>query len=172
MCRCYFIILVRWDSFVECHWDLNAPIYAPFWWFLVSKTIWSVKIWDLFFSIYLYAIAIFWWFLVSKTSKLSDMWNFGISFVGIYLYAIVCILLSWGHFCSINLTILKVNGGREGRPIGAYELAKAVEELGAGEILLNCIDSDGEAWCDSWFLDFFLSLSFSLFVMNLYMLGL
>ncbi|KAK8966984.1 hypothetical protein KSP40_PGU015533 [Platanthera guangdongensis] len=37
-----------------------------------------------------------------------------------------------------------VNGGREGRPIGAYELAKAVEELGAGEILLNCIDSDGQ----------------------------
>ncbi len=42
-----------------------------------------------------------------------------------------------------------VAGGREGRPIGAYELAKAVEELGAGEILLNCIDEDGQvgaAW--------------------------
>nr|XP_023885956.1 imidazole glycerol phosphate synthase hisHF, chloroplastic isoform X1 [Quercus suber]XP_023885957.1 imidazole glycerol phosphate synthase hisHF, chloroplastic isoform X2 [Quercus suber] len=37
-----------------------------------------------------------------------------------------------------------VNGGREGRPIGAYELAKAVEELGAGEILLNCVDCDGQ----------------------------
>ncbi|XP_039067201.1 imidazole glycerol phosphate synthase hisHF, chloroplastic-like isoform X1 [Hibiscus syriacus] len=37
-----------------------------------------------------------------------------------------------------------VNGGREDRPIGAYELAKAVEELGAGEILLNCIDCDGQ----------------------------
>ncbi|XP_012070865.1 imidazole glycerol phosphate synthase hisHF, chloroplastic isoform X2 [Jatropha curcas] len=37
-----------------------------------------------------------------------------------------------------------VNGGREGRPIGAHELAKAVEELGAGEILLNCIDCDGQ----------------------------
>ncbi|XVF60342.1 hypothetical protein PTKIN_Ptkin08bG0037400 [Pterospermum kingtungense] len=37
-----------------------------------------------------------------------------------------------------------VNGGREGRPIGAYELAKAVEGLGAGEILLNCIDCDGQ----------------------------
>ncbi|XP_043692442.1 imidazole glycerol phosphate synthase hisHF, chloroplastic isoform X2 [Telopea speciosissima] len=37
-----------------------------------------------------------------------------------------------------------VNGGREGRPIGAYELAKAVEDLGAGEILLNCIDRDGQ----------------------------
>ena len=41
--------------------------------------------------------------------------------------------------------VSKVNGGREGRPIGAYELAKAVEELGAGEILLNCIDCDGES---------------------------
>ncbi|XP_066395943.1 imidazole glycerol phosphate synthase hisHF, chloroplastic-like isoform X3 [Miscanthus floridulus] len=37
-----------------------------------------------------------------------------------------------------------VNGGRDNRPIGAYELAKAVEELGAGEILLNCIDCDGQ----------------------------
>lgn len=43
------------------------------------------------------------------------------------------------------LFVTKVNGGREGRPIGAYELAKAVEELGAGEILLNCIDCDGES---------------------------
>ncbi|CAM8949695.1 unnamed protein product [Rhodiola kirilowii] len=37
-----------------------------------------------------------------------------------------------------------VNGGREGKNIGAFELAKAVEELGAGEILLNCIDCDGQ----------------------------
>ncbi|CAK9870085.1 unnamed protein product [Sphagnum jensenii] len=37
-----------------------------------------------------------------------------------------------------------VKGGREGRQIGAYELSKAVEELGAGEILLNCIDCDGQ----------------------------
>ncbi|GAX76470.1 hypothetical protein CEUSTIGMA_g3915.t1 [Chlamydomonas eustigma] len=36
-----------------------------------------------------------------------------------------------------------VKGGREGRDIGAVELAKAVEALGAGEILLNCIDNDG-----------------------------
>ncbi|KAJ4954894.1 hypothetical protein NE237_011677 [Protea cynaroides] len=35
-----------------------------------------------------------------------------------------------------------VNGGWEEWPIGAYELAKAVEDLGAGEILLNCIDCD------------------------------
>ncbi|KAI5065446.1 hypothetical protein GOP47_0020141 [Adiantum capillus-veneris] len=37
-----------------------------------------------------------------------------------------------------------VSGGRENRQIGAYELAQAVEELGAGEILLNCIDCDGQ----------------------------
>lgn len=36
-----------------------------------------------------------------------------------------------------------VKGGREGRDIGAYEVALAVEALGAGEILLNCIDRDG-----------------------------
>lgn len=36
-----------------------------------------------------------------------------------------------------------VKGGREGRPIGAVELSRAVEALGAGEILLNCIDNDG-----------------------------
>ncbi|KAJ9182639.1 hypothetical protein P3X46_006611 [Hevea brasiliensis] len=36
-----------------------------------------------------------------------------------------------------------VSGGREGRSIGACELAKAVEELEAGETLLNCIDCDG-----------------------------
>ncbi len=34
-------------------------------------------------------------------------------------------------------------GGREGRDLGAVELAKAVEALGAGEIMLNCIDNDG-----------------------------
>lgn len=36
-----------------------------------------------------------------------------------------------------------VKGGRETRAIGAVELAIAVEELGAGEILLNNIDNDG-----------------------------
>jgi len=36
-----------------------------------------------------------------------------------------------------------VRGGREGRDLGAIELARAVEDLGAGEILLNCIDKDG-----------------------------
>lgn len=37
-----------------------------------------------------------------------------------------------------------MKGGREGRDIGAVELAVAVEGLGAGEILLNCIDNDGQ----------------------------
>lgn len=36
-----------------------------------------------------------------------------------------------------------VRGGREARDLGAYELATAVEALGAGELLLNCIDKDG-----------------------------
>jgi hypothetical protein len=44
---------------------------------------------------------------------------------------------------SVPSCIWQVKGGREGRQIGAYELSKAVEELGAGEILLNCIDCDG-----------------------------
>ncbi|RKO85478.1 hypothetical protein BDK51DRAFT_22475 [Blyttiomyces helicus] len=36
-----------------------------------------------------------------------------------------------------------VSGGREGRPIDVVALAKAVEALGAGEILLNSMDRDG-----------------------------
>ncbi len=36
-----------------------------------------------------------------------------------------------------------VKGGREGRDLDAVSLARACEELGAGEILLNCIDRDG-----------------------------
>ena len=34
-------------------------------------------------------------------------------------------------------------GGREGRDIDALQLAQTCEKLGAGEILLNCIDKDG-----------------------------
>jgi glutamine amidotransferase/cyclase len=45
------------------------------------------------------------------------------------------------QFCWWQCT---VKGGREGRDIGAYELATAMEALGAGEILLNCIDEDGQ----------------------------
>ena len=37
-----------------------------------------------------------------------------------------------------------VKGGREGRDIDAVELAVAAEKLGAGEILLNCMDEDGQ----------------------------
>lgn len=36
-----------------------------------------------------------------------------------------------------------VKGGREGRDIDAFELAQACEALGAGELLVNCIDMDG-----------------------------
>ncbi len=36
-----------------------------------------------------------------------------------------------------------VKGGREGRDLDAVSLATACEALGAGEILLNCIDKDG-----------------------------
>lgn len=37
-----------------------------------------------------------------------------------------------------------VKGGRENSEIDAVQLAMAVEALGAGEILLNCIDRDGQ----------------------------
>jgi glutamine amidotransferase/cyclase len=36
-----------------------------------------------------------------------------------------------------------VKGGREGRDLDAVTLAKICEMMGAGEILLNCIDKDG-----------------------------
>ncbi|OQS06885.1 imidazole glycerol phosphate synthase hisHF [Thraustotheca clavata] len=37
-----------------------------------------------------------------------------------------------------------VKGGREGRDIDVVELVQACEALGAGEILLNCVDMDGQ----------------------------
>lgn len=43
-------------------------------------------------------------------------------------------------FCWYQCT---VKGGREGRDIDAVQLASTCELLGAGEILLNCIDKDG-----------------------------
>ncbi len=43
-------------------------------------------------------------------------------------------------FCWFQCT---VQGGREGRDLDAITLAKVCESLGAGEILLNCIDRDG-----------------------------
>ncbi len=44
------------------------------------------------------------------------------------------------RYCWYQCTI---KGGREGRDVDAITLAKICEELGAGEILLNCIDKDG-----------------------------
>jgi imidazole glycerol phosphate synthase glutamine amidotransferase subunit len=44
------------------------------------------------------------------------------------------------RFCWYECT---VKGGREGRPVDAVTLAQVCEKLGAGEILLNCIDRDG-----------------------------
>ncbi|MBL7178585.1 MAG: imidazole glycerol phosphate synthase subunit HisF [Desulfobacterales bacterium] len=43
-------------------------------------------------------------------------------------------------YCWYQCTI---KGGREGRDLDAITLAQACETLGAGEILLNCIDRDG-----------------------------
>jgi imidazole glycerol-phosphate synthase len=44
-------------------------------------------------------------------------------------------------FCWYQCT---VKGGRETRDICAVTLAKTVQDLGAGEIMLNCIDMDGQ----------------------------
>lgn len=44
------------------------------------------------------------------------------------------------HYCWYQCTI---KGGREGREVDAVTMATVCEQLGAGEILLNCIDRDG-----------------------------
>ncbi|KAL9128464.1 MAG: hypothetical protein Q9217_002868 [Psora testacea] len=44
------------------------------------------------------------------------------------------------EYCWYQCTI---KGGREGRDLDVRQLVTAVEALGAGEILLNCIDKDG-----------------------------
>ncbi|MEW6429110.1 MAG: imidazole glycerol phosphate synthase subunit HisF [Thermodesulfobacteriota bacterium] len=44
------------------------------------------------------------------------------------------------RYCWYQCT---VKGGREGRDVDAVQLAQTCEMLGAGEILLNCIDKDG-----------------------------
>jgi imidazole glycerol-phosphate synthase len=44
------------------------------------------------------------------------------------------------RFCWFQCT---VKGGREGRDLDVVELARACEDLGAGEILVNSIDRDG-----------------------------
>ena len=44
------------------------------------------------------------------------------------------------RYCWYQCT---VKGGREGRDVDVRQLVTAVEAMGAGEILLNCIDKDG-----------------------------
>ncbi|EOA85026.1 Histidine biosynthesis bifunctional protein hisB [Exserohilum turcicum] len=44
------------------------------------------------------------------------------------------------QYCWYQCTI---KGGREGRDVDVRQLVQAVEAMGAGEILLNCIDKDG-----------------------------
>lgn len=44
------------------------------------------------------------------------------------------------EYCWYQCTI---KGGREGRDVDVRQLVTAVEKMGAGEILLNCIDNDG-----------------------------
>jgi glutamine amidotransferase/cyclase len=44
------------------------------------------------------------------------------------------------EYCWYQCTVM---GGREGRDLDAVQLATSCEALGAGEILLNCIDKDG-----------------------------
>ncbi len=44
------------------------------------------------------------------------------------------------QYCWYQCTVM---GGREGRDLDALTLAQVSEKLGAGEILLNCIDKDG-----------------------------
>ncbi|PPQ87025.1 hypothetical protein CVT25_000002 [Psilocybe cyanescens] len=43
---------------------------------------------------------------------------------------------AWWYQCTVS-------GGRESRPLSAVQLARGVEQLGAGEILVNSIDRDG-----------------------------
>ncbi|KAH9950413.1 imidazole glycerol phosphate synthase HisHF [Amylocystis lapponica] len=43
---------------------------------------------------------------------------------------------AWWYQCTVR-------GGREDRPLSVVQLAKGVEKLGAGEIILNSIDRDG-----------------------------
>jgi len=43
---------------------------------------------------------------------------------------------AWWYQCTVS-------GGREPRPLSVVQLAKGVETLGAGEILVNSIDRDG-----------------------------
>ena len=40
--------------------------------------------------------------------------------------------------------MVRVQGGRKGSGLDVIQVAKAVEALGCGELLLNCIDNDGQ----------------------------
>ena len=46
------------------------------------------------------------------------------------------------EYCWYQCTI---KGGREGRDVDVYQLAQAVQAMGAGELLLNCMDKDGSS---------------------------
>jgi len=52
-----------------------------------------------------------------------------------------CIGPNGEKYCWFQCT---VKGGREARDICAVTVAKAAQQLGAGEIMLNCIDMDGQ----------------------------
>ena len=51
--------------------------------------------------------------------------------------SVCCLQACWPCHDSASL---RVQGGREGRDLDATELAQAAQALGAGELLLNCID--------------------------------
>ncbi|CAG0906429.1 unnamed protein product [Cyprideis torosa] len=51
------------------------------------------------------------------------------------------------QYCWYQCT---VKGGREGRDLDVIELVQACEKMGAGEILLNCIDRDGTSLGFDW----------------------
>lgn len=86
-----------------------------------------------------------WCFFLSKWMYRADFLS---NMMNLFAWCSLNCLFKWEWIWHRDLFIYifywQINGGREGRPIGAYELAKAVEELGAGEILLNCIDCDGK----------------------------
>ena len=46
--------------------------------------------------------------------------------------------------CSYCWYQCTIRGGREGRDLDVVQLVQAVEALGAGELLLNCMDMDGQ----------------------------
>ena len=54
---------------------------------------------------------------------------------------VTVVKLDDGRYCWWQCT---VKGGRELRPIDAIQLAKCSQQLGAGELMVNCIDMDGQ----------------------------